>query len=134
MESMNFLRDPSGKLVLSFSKFLFLTFSLNFSTKPNSLGYTGKHNTGIKFEHHFAIDWLDHNVLLYRDNAIRLVSLTKSRFTRQIYNGSRKVRNLLVSDKGLFFAWIENENNIHRAAKVCLSCQSTFLSVKLNAF
>ncbi|KAH9405215.1 hypothetical protein TYRP_001057 [Tyrophagus putrescentiae] len=83
----------------------------------NFLGITAKKSTDIKYEGQFAVDWLDHNVLIFRDRAIRIVSLLRPGYTREIYNGSKEVRNIVVSTRGFFFAWIENDNNIRRMSK-----------------
>ena len=93
-----------------------LTFFF-FSLGTNFLGITAKKSTDIKYEGQFAVDWLDHNVLIFRDRAIRIVSLLRPGYTREIYNGSKEVRNIVVSTRGFFFAWIENDNNIRRMSK-----------------
>lgn len=87
------------------------------SLSTNYLGITEKLSTGIKYEDQFAVDWLDHNVLIFRDRAIHMLSLLRRGYSRQIYNGSKEVRNIVVSAKGFFFAWIDNDNNILRTTK-----------------
>ena len=64
------------------------------------------------------MDWVDHNIYVFKDHKLWLHSLQNPEYSAPIYNGSMNVRNLVVEYKQQFLAWIGNDNNIMRAGKV----------------
>jgi len=76
-------------------------------------------NLNVKFEKHFTVDWVDHNIYSFSEQQLRVHKFTQPSVSKVIYNGSKKVRNIVVEQKRHFVAWISNDNNIVKTNKVC---------------